>query len=74
MLPSGIECRDAAGRDHFVNRLRADETGINIGGKRHWLHCTTNASVTWFYSHGKRGTDAMDEMGILSLFKGVLCF
>lgn len=20
----------------------ADETGINIGGKRHWLHCMTN--------------------------------
>jgi len=53
--------------------LHADETGINIGGKRHWLHCASNAALTWFYPHAKRGLDAMDEMGILPFFKGVLC-
>jgi transposase len=53
--------------------LHADETGINIGGKRQWLHCASNASLTWFYPHAKRGTEAMDEMGILPFFKGVLC-
>jgi len=53
--------------------LHADETGINIGAKRHWLHCASNASLTWFYPHAKRGTEAMDEMGILPFFKGVLC-
>ena len=53
--------------------LHADETGINIGGKRHWLHCASNASLSWFQPHAKRGTEAMDEIGILPLFKGVLC-
>ncbi len=53
--------------------LHADETGINIGGKRHWLHGASNASLTWFYPHPKRGTEAMDEIGILPVFKGVLC-
>jgi transposase len=53
--------------------LHADETGINIGGKRHWLHCASNTSLTWFYPHSKRGTEAMDEIGILPFFKGVLC-
>lgn len=53
--------------------MHADETGINIGGKRHWLHCACNASLTWFAPHAKRGTDAMDEIGILPFFKGVLC-
>ena len=53
--------------------LHADETGINIGAKRHWLHCASNASLTWFYPHARRGTEAMDEMGILPFFKGVLC-
>lgn len=53
--------------------LHADETGINIGGKRHWLHCASNASLTGFYPHAKRGTEALDEMGILPVFKGVLC-
>ena len=53
--------------------LHADETGINIGGKRHWLHCASNHSMTLFYPHAKRGTEAMDEMSILPLFKGTLC-
>jgi transposase len=53
--------------------MHVDETGINIGGKRHWLHCASNASLTWFYPHAKRGTEAMDEEGILPFFKGVLC-
>ena len=53
--------------------IDADETGINIGGKRHWLHCASNASLTWFYPHAKRGSEALDAMGILPLFKGVLC-
>ena len=55
------------------DRLHADETSINIGGKRHWLHCASNTSLTWFYPHAKRGTEAMDEIGILPFFKGVLC-
>ena len=53
--------------------MHVDETGINIGGKRHWLHCASNASLTWFSPHAKRGTEAMDEIGILPFFKGVLC-
>lgn len=53
--------------------MHADETGINIGGKRHWLHCASNASLTWFYPHARRGTEAMNETGILPAFKGVLC-
>jgi transposase len=51
----------------------ADETGINIGGKRHWLHCMTNDYWTCYFPHEKRGTDAMNAMGILPGFKGVLC-
>ena len=53
--------------------LHADETGINIGGKRHWLHCASNRALTLFYPHVKRGTEAMDEMGILPFFQGTLC-
>ena len=69
--------------DNFENRVKnelatsdlahADETGINIGGKRHWLHCVSNDCWTLYYPHGKRGTDAMNDMGILSRFKGILC-
>lgn len=51
----------------------ADETGININGKRHWLHCLSNDAWTFFFPHQKRGTQAMDAAGILPRFTGVLC-
>lgn len=53
--------------------LNVDETGINIGGKRHWLHCVSDPLWTYYYPHEKRGNEAMDEMGILPYFKGYLC-
>jgi len=51
----------------------ADETGINIGGKGHWLHTVSNDSWTLYYPHEKRGLDAMNDMGVLPRFKGILC-
>jgi transposase len=51
----------------------ADETGINIGGKGHWLHCVSNDRWTHYHPDEKRGTDAMNDMGILPRFKGILC-
>jgi len=54
-------------------RLNVDETGINIDGKRRWLHCASNDLWTDFFAHEKRGCEAMDSGGILPRFKGVLC-
>ena len=51
----------------------ADETGINIGGKRLWLHCVSNNDRTFYGPHKKRGSIAMNDMGILPQFKGTLC-
>lgn len=53
--------------------LHVDETGINIAGDRHWLHCASNDQWTHFYVHKKRGSEATDAEGILPAFKGVLC-
>ncbi|MCK9295566.1 MAG: IS66 family transposase [Desulfobulbaceae bacterium] len=53
--------------------VHADETGINIGGVRSWLHNASTAKYTCYYPHAKRGSLALDEMGILSEFQGILC-
>jgi transposase len=50
----------------------ADETGINVGGKRLWLHNISNDKVTLFHPDEKRGQEAMDRMGILPFFNGIL--
>jgi len=49
--------------------MHADETGINIDGKKHWLHCNSNTHLTYFYAHAKRGCEAMDAMGVLPDFQ-----
>lgn len=53
--------------------VHGDETGINVGGKKVWLHNLSNDKITLFYAHHKRGKEAMDEMAVLPFFKGVLC-
>lgn len=53
-------------------RNNADETGINVDGKRLWLHSVSNEKTTLFHADEKRGREAMDRMGILPFFKGVL--
>ena len=52
--------------------IHSDETGINIDGKGLWLHCASSDLWTLFYPHQKRGKEAMDEMGVLPEFTGVL--
>lgn len=53
--------------------IHADETGINMDGRRFWLHSASNELWTLYYPHQKRGGIAMDAMGILPKYKGVLC-
>jgi transposase len=53
--------------------IHGDETGINVCGKRIWLHSASNNLWTHFYPHKNRGNEAMDEIGILPNFKGILC-
>jgi transposase len=62
-------------KERLINspRINADETGINVNGKRIWLHTACNDKWTHFYPHKKRGSEAMEEIGILPKFKGVLC-
>jgi len=55
------------------NVAHADETGININGKRKWLHNFSNDLWSWFECHDKRGSQAMNDIGILPRFSGVLC-
>ena len=50
--------------------LHVDETGINIGSDRKWLHSASSLEYTLFFPHQKRGQSAMDEMGILPFFQG----
>ena len=61
-------------RGDLINSIlnHGDETGINVNGKRLWLHSISNEKTTLFHPDEKRGQQAMDRMGILPFFKGIL--
>lgn len=52
--------------------VHADEAGIRIQGKLHWLHCAVTTTLTWLAPHAKRGTQASEDLGLLQGIKGVL--
>lgn len=53
--------------------LHADETGINVDAKGHWLHCLSSSKWTLFYPHSKRGGEAMNAIGVIPAYSGILC-
>lgn len=52
--------------------LHADESGVNVGGKGHWLHSVSDGMITLYGVDQKRGKEAMDRMGVLPEYEGVL--
>jgi transposase len=52
--------------------LHADETGLRVLGNRWWLHTIGNERLTVYAVHPKRGSKAVENIGIIPKFKGVL--
>jgi transposase len=48
-----------------------DETGMRIEGKLHWLHVAGTEEATYYVPHGKRGSQAIEAIGILPSFEGI---
>ena len=52
--------------------VHADESGIRIEGKLHWLHCLVTDSLSWLGHHAKRGSQAFEALGLLAGVRGTL--
>lgn len=61
------EIKDLLKQSYVIN---CDETGTKINGERNWLHVASTDKMTYYIVHPKRGSEAMDDMGILQDFKG----
>jgi transposase len=50
----------------------ADETGLRVAGKLHWLHVAGTKTLTWYGIHRKRGSEALQHFALLPRFTGRL--
>ena len=51
--------------------IGADETGLRVAGRSHWLHVARTGGLTHYGHDTRRGKLALDAIGILPAFKGV---
>ena len=47
-----------------------DETGMRVGGRLHWLHSASTATLTYYFCHARRGKAGADAAGVLPGFVG----
>lgn len=48
-----------------------DETGVRAGGRLRWLHSSSTQTLTHYTLHDRRGTEGIDQAGVLPLFGGI---
>jgi transposase len=66
---AGEKCYDKLeGSEHIIKSkiieddvLHADETGLRVEGKLHWLHTATTLLYTYLFVHEKRGSGAIQS-------------
>ena len=71
----------AAGLTEFDRQLREllckapvvnfDETGARIAGRLGWIHSASTETLTRYTVHARRGTEAMNDAGVLPDFRGI---
>jgi transposase len=50
--------------------IHADETGLRVGGRLHYVHVASTARLTHYGADARRGKAAIDEINILPQYRG----
>jgi transposase len=71
---AGLEGFEEQVKEHLADAAvaHADESGVRVAGRLHWLHVMCTHLVTFYGVHAKRGREAMDDLGVLPAFTGTL--
>src|SRR3954452_17014397 len=69
LAPFTAAARTALTRAELVH---ADETGLRVAGRLHWLHVACSPRFTVLFCHRRRGKEAIDAAGVLPHCTGIV--
>jgi len=52
--------------------MHVDETSLRVDRKNHWIHVYSTGDITLKFLHPKRGQEAIEEIGIIPRYGGVV--
>src|SRR5262245_1075588 len=52
--------------------IHGDETSLRVDKKNHWIHVYSSGDITLKFPHEKRGTEAIDGIGIIPHYGGII--
>ncbi len=52
--------------------IHADETSLRVDKKNHWIHVYSGGDVTLKFLHPKRGREAIEVIGVIPKYEGVV--
>ena len=52
--------------------MHCDETSMKVAGKNYWIHVYSSEDITLKFIHPKRGKEAIDDIGIIPRYGGVV--
>lgn len=52
--------------------MHVDETSVRIDKKLHWIHVYSSGDITLKFVHRRRGIEAMESLGLIPQYRGVM--
>ena len=52
--------------------MHVDETSLRVDKKNHWIHVYSSGDITIKFLHEKRGKEAIEYIGIIPLYGGII--